>query len=57
MTRNRNTEVRELTLEQLDIVAGGSPIESALKLMGEILSNVSKTRSEISMTFARNARA
>jgi hypothetical protein len=27
------------------------------KLMGEILSNVSKTRSEISMTFARNARA
>lgn len=24
---------------------------------GEILSNVSKTRSEISMTFARNARA
>lgn len=57
MTRNRTTEVRELTLEQLDIVAGGSPIESALKLMGEILSNVSKTRSEISMTFARNARA
>ena len=29
----------------------------SLKLMGEILSNVSKTRSEISMTFARNARA
>jgi hypothetical protein len=28
-----------------------------LKLMGELLSNVSKTRSEISMTFARNARA
>jgi hypothetical protein len=28
-----------------------------LKLMGEILSNVSKTRSEISMTFARNSRA
>ena len=28
-----------------------------LKLMGEVLSNVSKTRSEISMTFARNARA
>jgi len=27
-----------------------------LKLMGELLSNVSKTRSEISMTFARNAR-
>ena len=57
MTHNRNTEVQELTLEQLEIVAGGSPIESALKLMGEILSNVSKTRSEISMTFARNARA
>jgi hypothetical protein len=30
---------------------------SSLKLMSEILSNVSKTRSEISMTFARNARA
>ena len=30
---------------------------SSLKLMGEILSNVSKTRSEISMTFARNSRA
>ncbi len=26
------------------------------KLMGEILSNVSKTRSEISQTFARNSR-
>jgi hypothetical protein len=30
---------------------------ASLKLMGEMLSNVSKTRSEISMTFARNARA
>lgn len=30
---------------------------SDLKLMNEMLSNVSKTRSEISMTFARNARA
>jgi hypothetical protein len=49
--------VQELSPEQLELVAGGSPIESALKLMGEILSNVSKTRSEISMTFARNARA
>ena len=29
---------------------------ASLKLMSEILSNVSKTRSEISMTFARNAR-
>lgn len=27
------------------------------KLMGEVLGNVSKTRSEISMTFARNVRA
>jgi hypothetical protein len=33
------------------------PSGSQLKLMAEILSNVSKTRSEISMTFARNARA
>jgi hypothetical protein len=30
---------------------------ASLRLMGEILSNVSKTRSEISMTFARNSRA
>lgn len=30
---------------------------SSLKLMGEILSNVSKTRSEIAMTFGRNSRA
>ena len=51
MTRNRKTEVQELTLEEIKLVAGG------LKLMGEMLSNVSKTRSEISMTFARNARA
>lgn len=29
---------------------------ASLKLLGEMLSNVSKTRSEISMTFARNAR-
>jgi hypothetical protein len=34
--------------EALDQAAGGT---------GEILSNVSKTRSEISMTFARNSRA
>jgi hypothetical protein len=57
MTRNRDTDAQELTLDQLALVAGGSLTESALKLMGEILSNVSKTRSEISMTFARNARA
>jgi hypothetical protein len=34
--------------EALDQAAGGT---------GELLSNVSKTRSEISMTFARNSRA
>ena len=44
---------RELGGEELDSVAGGN----GLKLMGEILSRVAKTRSEISMTFARNARA
>jgi hypothetical protein len=46
--------------EHLELVAGGFLIQemmASLKLMGEILSNVSKTRSEISMTFARNARA
>lgn len=30
---------------------------SSVNLMSEMLSNVSKTRSDISMTFARNARA
>ncbi|CAN7276530.1 hypothetical protein LJR220_001297 [Bradyrhizobium sp. LjRoot220] len=60
MTCDRDTNVQELTAEQLELVAGGSPIQEMmanLKLMGEILSNVSKTRSEISMTFARNSRA
>lgn len=60
MTCDRDTNVQELTAEQLELVAGGSLIQEMmanLKLMGEILSNVSKTRSEISMTFARNARA
>ena len=52
--------VRELTEDELQQVTGGSlasALSDSLKLMGEILSNVSKTRSEISMTFARNARA
>jgi hypothetical protein len=59
MTCNRDTEVQALTDEQLELVAGGliQEMMASLKLMGEILSNVSKTRSEISMTFARNARA
>jgi hypothetical protein len=56
MMRDRETEVQELTLDQLEVVAGGSLMDT-VKLMSEILSNVSKTRSEISMTFARNARA
>jgi hypothetical protein len=56
MIRDRETEARELTVEQLDHVTGGSVMET-LKLMGEMLSNIAKTRSEISMTFARNARA
>lgn len=42
----------ELQEDELDEVGGGS-----LKLLSEMLSNVSKTRSEISMTFARNAKA
>jgi len=57
MIRDHETEAQELTAEQLDLVSGGaSPLET-MRLMSEILSNVSKTRSEISMTFARNARA
>ena len=52
-----NTEIRkptddelnddELNDDELNLVSGG----------GVLLSNVSKTRSEISMTFARNAHA
>jgi hypothetical protein len=53
----RNTELQELTADEIERVAGGMSLEEGVKLMGEILSNVSKTRSEISMTFARNARA
>jgi hypothetical protein len=45
-----DADSRGLTAEEINSVAGGT-------LTGEILSNVSKTRSEISMTFARNARA
>ena len=50
----------ELSNDQLDAVVGGSLVSEVLetaKQMGEILSNVSKARSEISVTFARNARA
>jgi hypothetical protein len=37
-------------------VAGGAMMDD-LKLVFETLSNIAKTRSEISLTFARNARA
>lgn len=46
----------QLSIDDLEFVVGGNLV-SSLRLMGEMLSNVSKTRSEISMTFARNARA
>lgn len=54
--------VQELSQKELDGVAGGTSfllqeMMAGVKLMGEMLSNVSKTRSETSMTFARNARA
>ena len=51
MMQDRKTETQELSLEQLAFAAGGASPQLG------ILSNVSKTRSEISMTFARNARA
>jgi hypothetical protein len=51
-------------LDEVFVLAGSaSEVEGfetnlrKISLMGEILSNISKTRSEISMTFARNARA
>jgi hypothetical protein len=46
LTETENKE-RGLTEIELDAVSGGDVL----------LSNVSKTRSEISMTFARNSRA
>lgn len=51
--------IRPLEGGELDRVTGGllPEVKSALNLLSNILSNVSKTRSEISMTFARNARA
>lgn len=55
-----NNQVCELSMDKLEKVVGGSFVGGLLasaKFADEILSNVSKTRSEISMTFARNARA
>ena len=60
MTCDHETNEQELTPEQLELVAGGFLIQemmASLKLMSELLSNLSRTRSEISMTFARNSRA
>ena len=56
MTQDRETKAQELSIEQLELATGGS-IMDTFKLMSEMLSNVAKARSEISMTFARNARA
>ncbi|MDP1603013.1 MAG: hypothetical protein Q8M03_07080 [Legionella sp.] len=55
-----NNQISELSIDELDVVVGGSLVGELLataKLMHDTLSNVSTTRSEISMTFARNARA
>jgi len=56
----KNREI--LSIDQLDVVVGGSSsgaelLEREKPTGGALFSNVSKTRSEISMTFARNARA
>jgi hypothetical protein len=56
MREQRYEEDCALTMQDLEHVSGGSPTVS-LKLLAEILSNVSKTRSEISAHFARSARA
>lgn len=52
------SEIRELTVGETDQVSGGliQEMMASLKLMGEVLSNVGKTRAEISMTFVRNVR-
>ena len=60
MTSHCDRQTPELTPEQLELAAGEFLMQemmASLKLMSEMLSNVSKTRSEISMSFARNARA
>ena len=60
------SDMRALDAHEMALVAGGAENNGAfliqqmmanLKLMSEMLSNISKTRSEISMTFARNSRA
>lgn len=56
----QQAQIRLLSTTEIETIAGAFSIQemmSSLKLMGEMLSNVSKTRSEISMTFARNSRA
>ena len=50
--KTRGAKKMKTLAPKTEAVQGGN-----LKLMGEMLSNVSKTRSEISQTFARNARA
>jgi hypothetical protein len=47
MTRDHDTNVQELTPKQLELVAGGASIQEMmqnLKLMYDLLSNISKTR-------------
>ena len=48
-----SNQATELTDDELNAVSGGY----VLDVMYEVLSNVSKTRSDISSTFARNSRA
>jgi hypothetical protein len=55
MTRNRETKAQELSVEQLDLVAGGTPLDQ-LRLMFELLSGVLKQQSDMNTSLIRNAR-
>jgi hypothetical protein len=55
LTKLNTTE--QLSDAELDQAVGGQLFEMMAKLMGEVLSNAIKTRSENSMTIALNLRA
>jgi bacteriocin-like protein len=68
MSKTNDTSREELTINKLDTVSGGDVLDTSREELtineldavsggDALLSNVSKTRSEISMTFARNSRA
>ena len=54
MTRDLERKAQELSVEQLDLVAGGTPLDQ-MRQMFELLSSVLRQQNEMNMTFIRNA--